>query len=606
MQKWATLFLLLPLAVYGQTEVPFQTSSTAGSGTVENSTSKLIGSFGQPIAASGSATLQSGFMGSVFVYINNAAPVFAFDAPDLIHANDKIQVDIADYNIDSAAFFYRPIAAAKFDSIKMTAGIAPKFEATVLATGLDAMGMEYYFTAVDETGKTSRSPASETEYHHSYVDASTAFVPSSAYKTGTKKSEYRMITLPFTFSNASVSEQFDELGSFDKKVYRIATYDNGNWKEYPDDFTSFEKGRGYWFLTTNTSTLKLAGAETPLNHRSNLAEITLKPNAWNQVGNPYSVPVNWNDVRNLYPGIKIGAVKKFAGSYSDGNTLQPYEGGFVYFDEGTAKTVKIPFQGQTQEGGRTKQEFSPDISSDAWMLNISLQQNDVVNTLAAIGMHNDALLTSDYYDDFYPPHFAEYAEIDFSHPEHNLKVFAKDIVTHQDKNIWSFTVDATSFDPLIMQWSNEEFGNNTIDLYLYDVTNSRIVNMREANQYRIVKGSSYRIYYGENVVDDIRPEVATVGQVYPNPLNNAMDVHVPFALPGKHDQFQVKVELYNNQGQVVRKLLDKTLPSGFYDVLWNGNDVREQACSNGLYVYRVVIVKTGKESVFTGKIMLAK
>ncbi|HTJ53250.1 MAG TPA: FlgD immunoglobulin-like domain containing protein [Cyclobacteriaceae bacterium] len=605
----ALIFLMLPLAVYSQSLIPFQNISSSGGGTIENSTSRITCTFGQGIASTSSTTLQSGFIPSVNVFINNGAPAIAFatSLPDILSNGDHLDITVTDNDVDSVKIYHRTIAGSVFTKENMTLTTDPNYTITVQSSWMDNMGTEYYFRAVDKTGKETRKPESTSEFFHSYFKQTTEFVPGTVYKKGgSAKKDYRIITIPDSLSDSSIGSQFGELNSqYDKSIYRIATYaGNNQWKEFPD-IPVFVRGKGYWFLTIKNDQIVLENSRPPGYYQSGLFKMTLQP-GWNQIGNPYTLPINWEDVRTFNSGININAVKIYDnGSYSDGNTLQPFQGGFVYLDETSAKQIQIPFQGQTSAGRIQTQSFSSDLADENWKLNLILQQDESINAMAAIGMSPQAQTDHDSFDDFNPPHFADYTEVEFPHAEHPQKFFVKDFVPTKDTYVWSFQIKASSSDELNLMWNNEHFGDNNIELYLLDEQNSRIINMRDVSTYMVEAGSHYKIYYGANIHDSIRPETTTIGKTYPNPFSLAHGtlITIPFALPGKQDQHTVQLQIIDSKGQPVRQLVNGTLSSGFYEATWNGNDHRDQPCAAGLYLYRLSI-KGNNESTFTGKIVI--
>ncbi|MCF7807283.1 MAG: T9SS type A sorting domain-containing protein [Candidatus Marinimicrobia bacterium] len=74
---------------------------------------------------------------------------------------------------------------------------------------------------------------------------------------------------------------------------------------------------------------------------------------------------------------------------------------------------------------------------------------------------------------------------------------------------------------------------------------------------------------------------------YPNPFNPTTTI--AFRIP---ETQKVQLVVYNQLGQHVITLVDKSLSAGSYDVSWNGLDASGQAVSSGLYFYRLVSGET--------------
>lgn len=78
------------------------------------------------------------------------------------------------------------------------------------------------------------------------------------------------------------------------------------------------------------------------------------------------------------------------------------------------------------------------------------------------------------------------------------------------------------------------------------------------------------------------PEGWSLGQNYPNPFNPTTTI--AFTMP---QTAGVTVRVYNVLGQVVKTLVNGTLPSGTHQVQWDATDNSGAGVSSGLYVYRM-------------------
>lgn len=601
------------VSVYAQS-IKSHTFSTGGS-TNSGTNFILSSAFGQTLVSSGSTggRLESGFMYVVPAFSTNFPPSIDFGGLDLIAEGNDIEVDVADDDgLERVVLYHRQITGNDFDSVNMDFS-AGKFRKTVPAgqNWVDPMGMEYYFTATDKTQKRSVSSTPAKQYFQSFSPADNITIPHSVYNIGSKKEEYRIISIPYVLSTRGVGQQLDELADennqHSKSNYRLATYAGSDeWHEFPSaSLTEFSRGKGYWFLTKVTSDISLTGTSTPQEFQGDLFQMTLKP-AWNQIGNPYPVPINWKDVQDFNPDVNIKSLYVYKSAFEIAEMLTPFEGGFVFLDEGTEKVISIPFQGQEPGGGRIKDNtFSHDIAADAWQLRLKLQHDDRVNEVATLGMHPDALNGNDFFDDYHPPRFAGYSEINFPHPEHRVRNFAKDIVARQDAYAWTFSIDASDEGPYTLQWDNENLGSNSIGLYLLDESNTTLINMREKNSYPVTKNASYKIYYGENILSDITPEHSGAGAPYPNPWKSGSeDLHIPFALPGKNFSYDVTMDIVDLSGRTVKQIMRQPMTSGFYEAAWNGKDRQEENCAQGLYLVRLNIQGNGGSRNFYHRIII--
>jgi len=90
----------------------------------------------------------------------------------------------------------------------------------------------------------------------------------------------------------------------------------------------------------------------------------------------------------------------------------------------------------------------------------------------------------------------------------------------------------------------------------------------------------------------ILPESYSLAPAYPNPFNPTTSIN--FTLP---QSSEVKLELYNVNGQLVNTLIDTSLDAGYYSVAWDGSNH-----SSGIYFVSIV----SGEFIDTQKLMLVK
>jgi hypothetical protein len=83
---------------------------------------------------------------------------------------------------------------------------------------------------------------------------------------------------------------------------------------------------------------------------------------------------------------------------------------------------------------------------------------------------------------------------------------------------------------------------------------------------------------------DVRPVPAefAMGQNYPNPFNP--ETTIAYDLAAESD---VRLEIYNVMGQLIRTLVSDVQPAGRYRVRWLGEDGSGRQVASGVYFYRV-------------------
>ncbi|MBC7185631.1 MAG: T9SS type A sorting domain-containing protein, partial [Calditrichaeota bacterium] len=86
-------------------------------------------------------------------------------------------------------------------------------------------------------------------------------------------------------------------------------------------------------------------------------------------------------------------------------------------------------------------------------------------------------------------------------------------------------------------------------------------------------------------------------QNYPNPFNP--ETTISYRVP---EQMRVVIALFNSKGQLVRTLVDATVPPGRHTVRWRGDDVDGKPVASGLYFVRM----TAGDQVRRRKLILLK
>jgi len=88
-----------------------------------------------------------------------------------------------------------------------------------------------------------------------------------------------------------------------------------------------------------------------------------------------------------------------------------------------------------------------------------------------------------------------------------------------------------------------------------------------------------------NVVDSPLPKTFSVSQNFPNPFNPSTTIQ--YAIPENPGPVDVKVDIYDVRGRLVRRLVDEEKEAGIFQVHWDGKDERGKSVSSGLYLYQI-------------------
>ena len=601
----------------------YQTFSSAGTtngAASDGANLRLYSVVGQPMTVS-NATLsqtQAGILSAVsngIILFDNIPPDITPTLVGSFKDGDSFSFSVSDLvSVADAKIHFRAISASitKWDSTDLTsASISSTLKAyspTVSNTPKtmhDAMGIEYYYTAKDGKGNYKRDPLIVTYY--SYLTTPVTQFPASLLSAGIDKSNYRIIAMPFSSSggdpitnvfgtNSGLPAITDNLGA----NWKLGTYDNtsgiGSVQAYPGNLTTFKRGIGYWFILRTPATINIGQVTAPQNNRASLFQLSLK-DGWNMIGNPYPVDINWNDVQNLQGNPTVTSLKVWTGGWADGATLPAFQGGFVK-NAGTS-TVRIPFPGQTTEGGRVASSIiSSNISGDRWKVELHIFQEDTFNKLGGFGMDQNSSSGIDVLDDYNPPSFLNSPEIDFDAFDPNEKM-CQSIVRLESEFIWKFKPSGVIGKLTELTWS-KDLGPGFEQLFLVDETQVRVIDMRQQNNYTfdLARDYRFRIYFGKDVLQKIAPEQLAVSPPYPNPVTQNQTTF-NLGLPEVGTSYCVNIQIFNSSGIAVNNDLMHFEP-GIHSVIWQPNE----NSSSGLYFYRITISSSNTNGVSTGKIIL--
>lgn len=559
-------------------------------------------------------TAPGGWQFTTVAGADTKAPVITYTLVDLTKGGaNKIQITVDDTatgngTVTGASLWYRGISSkASYSEVKMTLNTSiNKWEVAIDEAWLDGMGLDHYFTASDNSLNAARLPASPGIFSSNLTFSTPPSITSGLVKFGGTESDYRIISIPYKLSDAKVSTIFNEVnnGNANKKAWRLLTFGGGTkWNEYPGDFLDIATGKGYWINVLNATEIKIEGATTPDFDRLNLYSMTLAA-GWNQIGNPYTIPISWNEIKTQ--DANVGPLKVWNGTgYDNRDILNPFEGGFVFVNGPVPVTVKVTFPG-IPIGGRAQsnESVSSDLENGRWQVPFVITQGLYSNNLqSGVGMSDDSNLGFDKNDDLNAPRFLNYLEMNFSHPEHVAKRFARDVVPVQSEYTWEFTIDSNMDGPAVLQWDNTGIGNNANDLFLLDAKTQTLVNMRETNRYSFTpkESSSFKLFFGINLSAKIKPSKILLGQAYPNPTQGI--VTFPFSLPDESPGYQVSLEVFDMMGKKVNTIIKDTFVPGFYNSEW---DPSLSDLSNGIYTYRLEVSSPKGVESQSGKIMIRK
>ncbi len=89
------------------------------------------------------------------------------------------------------------------------------------------------------------------------------------------------------------------------------------------------------------------------------------------------------------------------------------------------------------------------------------------------------------------------------------------------------------------------------------------------------------------IIDSPQSSFATLYSAYPNPFNPSTTISFDLK---NHEE--VKINIYNIKGHLVKRLVNKVYDKGRYSVIWDGKDSQGTPCGNGIYFFQMLTDNT--------------
>lgn len=475
-------------------------------------------------------------------------------------------------------YYSKGILAANFGSPTSVTSTTDTYTVSYTETQFDELGLECNFTVEDAT---TTSPLSPEKHGYVFrpVAANSKAIPGLSF--GGEVSNYRIISIPYKLINNDVSPIFGFLGEYETK-WRLIRYDKGKNIDY-GSFTKIEPGLGYWFNGMEAAEVFITPGTTVEATLTTHFPLSLAQ-GWNQVGNPFPFDIDWDDIKAFNPGKAVGNLKVFvpsSGTFTDANTIKPWTGGFVLADN--AVQLSLPVTLKNTAGRRASPDIqSSDLASNEWMLPMTLHHGPAENSMIGVGMHPEALLGKDVFDDIEVPRFFRHLELNTRHPEFFEPKFSRDVVPTSQTQTWRFYF-SSSFgeEEALLNWNPANLGSGDERLILFDRQQQMFIDMKSASYHRFRGSSDYELQVIFSKNHDWNPGVTMMGRPYPNPSSSS--VSIPIALS---QHANIIVDFFDATGKKVQTL-GRSANAGLHTLEWDGNDETANRVAAGLYLVRM-------------------
>jgi hypothetical protein len=210
------------------------------------------------------------------------------------------------------------------------------------------------------------------------------------------------------------------------------------------------------------------------------------------------------------------------------------------------------------------------------------------------------LIGPDPFDNYNPPPFLPLPEVNFYQTSIPQLHFGNDMVPTQKEFTWNFSTKGEIGKVNELSWNNS-INTSGLQLYLYDESDLSLVDMATVDHYQFTQHekSTFKIYFGSDVIHKIVPDELQMKEPFPNPVTSERIAFFTLAVPSNNLDAHVNIQIFNSIGvQIYNR--NETASSGLHQIKYEfpAEEV------GGLYFYRL-IVGQGQSSVrYTGKIVV--
>ena len=524
---------------------------------------------------------------------DTSPPVFGTNStPASVAAGSSISVSVnitdAESGINNAAISFGPANSLNFSTsntaMSNTSGNTWTF--SIPATAQSELGVRYRITATNGAGLENTLGPLTVAITQSGTGLN---IPFNSF--GTAVSNYRIIAVPLNLQNKSVNAVFGPAfgGDYgDREKWRMYHYNNGTTSELTGS-SQIDLGKGYWLISRNNVNLS-SGAGQTSGSIDNPHSINLN-NGWNQVGNPYNFNLLWSDVVTANAGVNMGALRLFNGSFANGTRLDAFQGGFIFVNSGSS--LIYPASKNPSVNGRFDDAFEDEpvlrnsIDTEAWEVRFSLTSGELINNLAGLGMHPEAEIDFDRFDDFTLPRMPEFIELNHNKRLHNT-AYARDMVPSTLQHSWDFEVNSSNTNALTsLSWENAYFKNKHQHLVLWDEDLKRSIDMSQQSDYTFVAPRKFRVLYGNAayIQEQTAQYELILHEPYPNPASGS--INFSFVIPQQFGETLISFDLIDQTGRKARDISKNIYEPGFHQLSWETKDEQGKQLRNGLYLLRI-------------------
>lgn len=410
----------------------------------------------------------------------------------------------------------------------------------------------------------------------------------------TLQEEYKLISIPFSFRDSSVTALFKDLGPPNDLIWRMfgRWNDKSGYAEFPAGFKTIRRGEGYWLITKQSYDVRFGNTEVQGSEEDFV--ISLNP-GYNLIGNPFPYSVSWAESFREDSTVEKVLWKYDGGFDTTTQVMEPFKGYFIKNRSSHSKQIRInssPVDLSQRLSKGSPAEFHDGLN--AWRMQITAESPFAADRKNFFGMIENATDGLDN-EDFSEPPFSPSNFLSLSFVRSGERLSADYRSIDQTGAGWDLEViSSTAGVPLTMKVLKFAEIPKNFKIILLDIVKERAYDISESREYstnfekkeyrrqfRLLAGTEAFIQSNSGGIPLIPVEYALF-QNFPNPFNPKTTIWFSLGNSG-----QIKLEIFNLLGQKVRTVAQGQYGIGQFSAEWDGTDDGRQPVSSGIYYYRL-------------------
>lgn len=500
------------------------------------------------------------------------------------NTNAIVSIDLSSFQgLSAATLRFRAGGDANFASANLVQANPTSWTANIPAATVTRKGIQAFVELSDGTNPGIFPPFSPESGHFLNIPVNisgTTFISLPA-------NGYRLAGVPIQAANPDPVAVFDELGSYNKAVWRYGTFDPvANVYNEPPSAAHATPGQGFWIISRDAKDIAAGGTSTNL---SGTIELTLRP-GFNQIADPYAFPVSFANVA-LPAEVESNLIAFDGAGYLPGVTVLNVSTGYWIRNNSTSnQIISIPAIGTGGSVARNALQSSRNEGAKV-SVRVDAQVGEFHDTSNYFGLRSDALEGFDAFDRSEPPvppggwvraFFAgeDHGLLEDWRPEQNDGA-SWTLSLASDQSGRTFSI---SLEPELLPdgWSIAAFeGAREIDLGSPARITGIVGSTTAEKTWKISVGNAEYLQRARN---DAQISVTTfaLGNPFPNP--SPAGVAIDLAVPR---DVHASARIYDVQGRLVKTMHEGALDRGVHHMQWDGAQSSGERAAAGVYFLKV-------------------